>query len=434
MPYHPNKWTLACLSLALIPTLLVAQDTPTAHRFNVVQEGDVGVAVNTGGPKYKGELFRYEKVLELAQDPQVPESLLQAPTVPFLSSSEEYFVPDPRQSRIVVFGPDGKYRHSIGRRGSGPGDFNLAGIKRIVGDTVYAFDPTLDRVTLFHTDGTLIDVWSPPLERMGNVSDIMTVPNGSTILLSIVSSYAEPDGEILDPQTVKKYEADGFSWQSARATILDSEGSVLAVAESQQAPVSFYAGAGAYEIRWGQLYYSAWPTALYVPGKGILITSGARPELTWYARDGSITQRVEVGISPDPITREDRRRLEAVYNQRIEEASGAMQKEAARFWRNSLRFLETRGYWDSALVDDRGYIWLRIPETTEDRREAGGSAYHVLSPQGEHLGKTRTPATRGNVAQGRFLAVLTDPDTDERIPTIFRIHTVPEGFTYRGGS
>ncbi|TVP53533.1 MAG: hypothetical protein EA351_15060 [Gemmatimonadales bacterium] len=51
------------------------------------------------------------------------------------------------QDRIKVYAPDGRYERSIGRRGEGPGEFlSVASVSRLPGDTVEAYDSSLQRV------------------------------------------------------------------------------------------------------------------------------------------------------------------------------------------------------------------------------------------------------------------------------------------------
>jgi hypothetical protein len=57
---------------------------------------------------------------------------------------------------IRVFSPDGVLLHRIGRRGSGPGEFEGPPRFGVVGDTVWAFSFGDDRITLFDAEGTTL--------------------------------------------------------------------------------------------------------------------------------------------------------------------------------------------------------------------------------------------------------------------------------------
>ncbi|MEP6763165.1 MAG: 6-bladed beta-propeller [Gemmatimonadaceae bacterium] len=68
----------------------------------------------------------------------------------------DIFVAQPQDRQIKVFNSTGKFLRTIGHQGQGPGEFE--GISNIgfVGDTLYAVDDRLPRITLFRNDGRLI--------------------------------------------------------------------------------------------------------------------------------------------------------------------------------------------------------------------------------------------------------------------------------------
>ena len=65
-------------------------------------------------------------------------------------------------SEILVFGPDGGLRRTLGRSGGGPGEFRF--LQTIIGlddDRILAWDPAQNRVTVFKRDGALDYVRTP---------------------------------------------------------------------------------------------------------------------------------------------------------------------------------------------------------------------------------------------------------------------------------
>src|SRR5690606_12398504 len=61
----------------------------------------------------------------------------------------DWLLPD-----VVVLGPDGRHVRSIGRRGSGPGEFQrVSSVQVLPGDSVLVFDRGLRRVTVFPPSG-----------------------------------------------------------------------------------------------------------------------------------------------------------------------------------------------------------------------------------------------------------------------------------------
>jgi len=65
------------------------------------------------------------------------------------------FVGEGTVPEIRVYGPEGQLLRRIGRRGSGPGEFESPPRFGIFGDTLWAVDSRTNRITLFDREGTL---------------------------------------------------------------------------------------------------------------------------------------------------------------------------------------------------------------------------------------------------------------------------------------
>ena len=106
--------------------------------------------------------------------------------------------------------------------------------------------------------------------------------------------------------------------------------------------------------------------------------------------------------------------------------------------RDNLAFGDFVPFWNNFLIDDTGYYWLEIYETTQQKQGAGGSAFRLLSPVGEYLGDTRWPVpvvgSHGIeyplVTKGHLVAMVRDPRTEDNIPTVFRITPMAQGLKY----
>ena len=410
-----GKWILL-LSLTLVPVLASCSTKRTrSHSFEVIYEDGVHVATNTGGPKYSEELFQYEKVLELQQDESNPESLLHNATSLFTDKAGFFFVEDQFNVRIAVFDPTGHYVRSIGRKGNGPGEFSMMWkLMGLNGDVLTIYDLSLARTTLYRTDGTLLDVFSYS-KAISLASSQHRTPEGYLVIIN----------EPFQIQDNLRYSGVGFLTLSAEMDTLGSAETPLVPTMCRYlVPVM-----GIEQSFWIPMPYAPHPEAVYVAGRGVLLSTGAEPILFWYALDGTLIQKVLLDL-PDPTLteREKDAYLEAL-DRRIEELEGR-RKESQIAIRKGLIFPEAKAYWSITAVDDAGYVWLGIPESPEERERAGGGRiYRLLSPEGEYLGITRAPA-RGLVMGRRLLAVITDPETDEDIPTVWRLVPAVKGFIY----
>lgn len=87
------------------------------------------------------------------------------------------------QERIKVYGPDGTYERSVGRRGEGPGEYgSVAVITRFPGDTIEVYDDATfnDRITVLTSDFQVLETRSTGLPT-GPLS-MTTLPDGSKVM------------------------------------------------------------------------------------------------------------------------------------------------------------------------------------------------------------------------------------------------------------
>ncbi len=414
-------------SIILIGTcLFVATSTGCStrqgdeHAFQVRDIGGVMTAVNSGGPKYSEELFTYEKVLTLQQDPDRPESLLHNAFSLTMDQEGIYYVEDHDNYRIAVFDSEGNYVRSIGRQGEGPGEFTRGWrLRSLQGDRLTVYDRANRRATLLRTDGTVEDIFTLP-KAVSNISEMYRTPENHWVALH--SIFAE--------RAALRYERAGF-------TTIDTELDTLGSAETEMLPTS-----SQYQIvldiegermelpGWMPMVFAPRPEADYMPGSGVLLTTGKEPVLSWYRTDGTCYRRITLDIPVRPLTDKEKNDYLTQLDSRIDEQEEGRFKVSLRRARKTMVFTETKGCWSSVMVDDAGYIWLQVPESREERQAAGsGYLYRLLDPSGEYLGLTRLPA-EGEIRQGCLLAIDFDPDTDEEIPTVWRLIPQVEGFRY----
>lgn len=81
-------------------------------------------------------------------------------------------------AQIRVYDPQGRHLRTIGRRGEGPGEFEDSPVFGVVGDTIWAYDSTLRRVTLFDRRGTVLstsrlDGVVVDLQRPGSIGYVL---------------------------------------------------------------------------------------------------------------------------------------------------------------------------------------------------------------------------------------------------------------------
>lgn len=404
---------LIFLSAALYLTQC-SYDRTERHSFKVEEIDGVLTAVNTGGPKYSEELFDYEKILTLVSDPNKPESFLNDPRSVRMDEQGYFYVSDLGDCRIAVFDSTGHYVNSIGKPGDGPGEFRAVWLRDIQGDVLTIYDSRHRRTTLYRTDGTLLEIF--------------TFPKAAPM---VMSQHRAPE-DLMVVISMPYETRDNLQYYQARFTTLTAELDTVGTAETALVPTTFrstlYFGDQQMAL-YEPIPFAADPQALYVAGTGVLLSTGVDPILWWHKLDGAVRMKISVDLSRVSVTAEDRAARLARLNRLIDEAEGD-RKRSLRSSRENIVFAQARPYWSSVSVDDAGFVWLQVLESSEEREEAGGGfLYRVLSPDGEYIGLTRRPAT-GMFDRGHLLAFATNPDTDEYVPTVWRLVPQSKEFVY----
>jgi hypothetical protein len=73
-----------------------------------------------------------------------------------VSLNDQVYVLSNDEHTIRVFDQSGRLVRSIGREGSGPGEFRMPRLLGHVGDSLWTWDISLSRISVFHASGTLV--------------------------------------------------------------------------------------------------------------------------------------------------------------------------------------------------------------------------------------------------------------------------------------
>lgn len=151
----------------------------------------------------------YRLVAERDRTFSVPDSvraLLSRVTAIAAARDSSLYLADPSLGAILNLTPNGDFRRVLGRRGSGPGEFNaplLVGFHR---DTLWAVDPASVRLTLLPTRGP--GVVTVPLGLSAATLPDRSRPQARQGLPSAVL----PDGNLLIEQPVRDSQDGGTQW------------------------------------------------------------------------------------------------------------------------------------------------------------------------------------------------------------------------------
>ncbi len=406
--------------ILILLTTCSSREADTSHSSQIFEENGITVTETTGGPKYTDQLFTYEKVLELKEDPQQEESLLFRPNGLLMDDDGNVYVKDDGSRQIVMYDRDGNYLRRIGHEGDGPGEFRALDILSIRDGVISVYDVDNSRATRFQTDGTLIDVTAIPVEARSYFgSKLVTAMHqeagGKKILIQYIMGSGSQTG-----------------WFQYRATVLSATFDTLWSMATPMIRSLYHAqmpdGTSSMISR---IQYGPVPAICYNLDRGILVSDGDKPELRWYSSNGSVTHQIRIEMELEPVTAEERSRIMHRYDQRIAKAKGPL-IDIIKAQKEAVVIAPQKPYWTEVKVDDAGFIWLLIAETSQERSDSGGNLYRVLSPVGEYLGNSRWPTTlaHARLSQGHLLFLEGNDETGENVPTIYKIFPAVEGLKY----
>jgi hypothetical protein len=124
------------------------------------------------------------ELVELGRDINGSEPVLNRVTGAIILSNEEIALASDH-GEILVFGVSGDFRRRLGRQGEGPGEFRfIDGIVRLDDNRILAWDPALDRLTVFGRDGILEKTITPTwaLSKQAGVGFVGAFGDGSFVL------------------------------------------------------------------------------------------------------------------------------------------------------------------------------------------------------------------------------------------------------------
>ena len=415
------KWGIV-IALAMCVLASCSPSEETSYSFTTSVEEGIEIVVTSGGPKYPGELFTYEEILRLKEDPEIEESVLFRPGSISRDEAGFFYVLDTGDNRIAVFNPAGQYIRSFGRKGQGPGEFSRIASSLLWSEIVSVFDSSLYRTTRFRTVGSLLDVTTIPPTLLnvyqGPVEEMHLLEDGAMLFIQLVMNL-ELGSNFLQRRVMAVSQEQDTLWVVDSPVVQTS----LQIPMSSGGMLSFgYPFAGSPEI-------------LYHPEHGIVVSDGIEPELRWYDSTGRLTRKVRVELEPVPLTSEDMTKLRTRMEGPLQSAREEGRTRTIDVYEAQLKALEMpdhRAVWRDMILSDEGYLWLWVVEHSVDRDALGGGyLFRVLSPEGEYLGDTRVPyGLRFTLSDDRLMTTWYPPESDEYQMLICRIMPAVPGLTY----
>ncbi|MFC1628650.1 6-bladed beta-propeller [Gemmatimonadota bacterium] len=422
MQVNVSVTSIALISLVVVGLLATCSsgEKTIKHSFETFSDESGTVhSVSSGGPRHSSLIFSFKLVTILIEDPEHEESMLYRPTTIHMDEDGWIYVADSGNRRIAVFDREGRYHHSFGRAGQGPGEFTSMSLQHVTGDSATIFDPMNSRTTVYRRDGTLLSVISQAFFFRIGVNEIHTHPDGRNILIGQPLTGLSSSS----PSTA--------SCKKLRATIISPDGDTLAVVDTPKVPYGRSFVLEEYSrVGYGPIHYMGQPVLLYSPDHGLIMSTGMEPVVTWYGLDGTVDRVFTIEQERTEVTSEERTVLMKMSREAIENAGNEVRRAVAQRSHELMEIPNTKDHWTRVQLDDSDFLWLKhLPDYTADKASQDLS-WMVISPEGEYLGDAEWPLQNGTLSQGHLLGFVTDEETGEMTGMVFRLVPVVRALEY----
>lgn len=392
------------------------------HRFIEESSPEGTLATSTGAPKYTDPLFRFEEVTDLKEDER-PASLLSRVSRVLADEHGDLYVVDSGNSRIAVFDPTGRYVRDIGGQGEGPAEYGYPDLVRVRKGVVSIYDGRSRRLLQFRTDGTFIHDVTVPRSMRSGVVHFERLDDGRVIHVRSGDGVPQFRRRVGEP-ILEQY----------AVTFLSSDEDTLKTLRTAPLQVGRYVdlnqGTGTPSIFPSYTILGPRQTVVVDPDLGILVSEGQGQVLIIYGLDGRPSRRIRVAFPAEPVEEAERVAFREEGRRLMEENPDERSRQFIKGQMDAAQFADSRAPWNSAHLDDFGYIWLWEPHIRAVDEEESGTPVRVLAPSGEYLGECVLPAGIMGISRGLFIASQTDPETDLQHITVYRILPAIPGLSY----
>lgn len=280
-------------------------------------------------------------------------------------------VADGGSGEIRVFGPDAAHLASMGRPGDGPGEFRrLTSLAAWPGDSIVAWDPRHQRISVFHSGGRFgRTVQVPHFNDSFGLEFLGVTPDHRFFFRAGFPQRGDAPyrGMFRPDQTY---------------ALVTSEGVVSADLGAHPGAEGFLAAGGGFESFYGHPHAKS--TLATVWGDRLLITPNDAFELRAFTSDGMPDVVIRLDREPMRPTRDDMLR----WFEEFTADDAPAERAAFRRTFEEFPLLESAPAFDALLVDAVDHIWVR-----DFTGVAGGPArWVVFNPEGVVLGTLDTPS------------------------------------------
>lgn len=333
--------------------------------------------------------------LDLGNQPTDPTQEFSQYVQPFRLADGRLVVANGGTGEIRFFGPDGHWLKTVGRKGSGPGEFGQLGwLDVAAGDTIRAFDWDARRVTVLAGDGTVQRMYL--LTATGPASAPRPVAVlGDGRLIALGQSFVTPGSKAgAGRDTMPLYAADGSGLMRDSLGRVAGPERVIAT-EKNSVMVT--------RLPFGK------DLSVAARGDRIYLGTADRPEVAVLNATGAPVRLIRWTAPPVPVTQADIDQYLATFAAGFQPGQEAMRDRFTEIARRS-PFPKMKPAYAGIRVAPDGSLW--VERYTQPDQNAP-TVFDVFDSGGQWLGTVPMPARFGVTQIGDGFVVGTWKDEDD---------------------
>lgn len=305
--------------------------------------------------------------------------------------------------QVKLFGADGRHLASLGRRGGGPGEFQVPMWVGSYADSILVWDAALERLTVFDASGKLAR--TTPIPTLGGSfpSVVGTFADGTLLLASGTDQDAAAQQE--------------GAWRgSTRLVRITPAGQVidtLATVPSQER-YSYRSGDGMGQVVEDLPFGRR--TVMAVTSAGVVLGTGEEYRLRLIDTAGTERDLVRAQWTPRPVSSKD---IDEYWS-RMVTVGPRSNPEEAEAQRTRIPYPKTLPPYEGVLVDAEGAVWIKDAQPPEGWDDP--DTWRIYSADGAPLGTIELPARVRPRAIGTdwLLCTFVDPATHRETVRLYR--------------
>ncbi len=331
------------------------QKQASTWKGTITEDNGVTVVKNTKEPIYEPGVFTLEEELSITESPEREEVIFSQIRSIDVDESGRLYILDQGEAHVYVFDADGNYIKSIGKKGQGPGEFNLPFTMTVTGDQELVVEDLRSKINFYSLEGNFIREIKTAKE-----SALRIFMDSSGNFFGTVFVYDEDDPH---------YEVRKYGPQMNRLASIGKS----PMPGARNEGFNPFGGAVMYAVR---------------NDDHVICGSPEKYELNVFDLDANLKMKIIKDYTPVEITQQE-------IDEVIEELPQGMEVSIPKY-HNPFQWFGT---------DDEGRIFVR---THEQVKEGEGYRYDVFDIEGKFIAKVPLETRPLLIKDNKFYTVEED--------------------------